>query len=190
MTTGRIAGFLLFIVAALAALVLVVGPAATGSQTYTVLTNSMAPKYAPGTFLVVKPTPFNELKVGDIVTYQLESGKPAVISHRIIAVGTTQAGERVLTTKGDNNALADPSPVRAPQLRGKLLYAVPYVGFAANLLGQTNRGALVPVLAAGLIGFGLLNLVQGVRGRAKRRSKAVSAARQQSPDSVDAQVPA
>ncbi|MCU6481403.1 signal peptidase I [Arthrobacter sp. A2-55] len=188
MTTGRIAGFLLFIVAALAALVLVVGPVATGSQTYTVLTNSMAPKYAPGTFLVVKPAPFNELKVGDIITYQLESGKPAVISHRIAAIGSTQAGERVLTTKGDNNALADPAPVHAPQVRGRLLYAVPYVGFAANFLGQTNRGAVVPVLAAGLIGFGLLNLVQGVRGRAKRRSKDGSASPSQSADSVDAQV--
>lgn len=166
---GRSVAFVLFIIAALAALVLVVAPMATGSQTYTVLTNSMAPKYAPGTFLVVKPTPFAELRVGDIITYQIESGKPAVISHRIITVGTTQSGERVFTTKGDNNSLADAAPVHAPQVRGKLLYAVPYVGFAASALGQTNRGMLMPVAAVGLIGFGAFSMIQGAR--AKNRAK-------------------
>ena len=167
---ARGAAFLMFIAAALAALVLVVAPLATGSQTYTVLTNSMAPKYAPGTFLVVKPTSFASLRVGDIITYQIESGKPAVISHRIVSVGTTGSGERVFTTKGDNNSLADAAPVHAQQVRGKLLYAVPYVGFVANKLGQTNRGALIPLAAVGLIGFGAFSMVQGVRGR-KRVTK-------------------
>ncbi|MCQ9163342.1 signal peptidase I [Arthrobacter sp. STN4] len=166
---GRAVAYLLFLVAALAALVLVVAPLATGSQTYTVLTNSMAPKYAPGTFMVVKPTPFADLRVGDIITYQIASGKPAVISHRIISVGTTQSGERVFTTKGDNNSLADAGPVHAQQVRGKLLYAVPYVGFVANSLGQTNRGAVLPIAAVGLIGFGAFSMVQGAWG--KKRTK-------------------
>lgn len=166
---GRGVAFLLFIVAALAALILVVAPVATGSQTYTVLTNSMAPKYAPGTFLVVKPTPFAELRVGDIITYQIESGKPAVISHRIVSVGSTQSGERVFTTKGDNNSLADAAPVHAQQVRGKLFYAVPYVGFVANTVGQSNRGVMVPIAAVGLIGFGAFSMIQGAR--AKKRSK-------------------
>ncbi|WP_246295322.1 signal peptidase I [Arthrobacter wenxiniae] len=167
---ARGAAFLMFIAAALAALVLVVAPLATGSQTYTVLTNSMAPKYAPGTFLVVKPTSFASLRVGDIITYQIESGKPAVISHRIVSVGTTESGERVFTTKGDNNSLADAAPVHAQQVRGKLLYAVPYVGLVANKLGQTNRGALMPLAAVGLVGFGAFSMAQGVRGR-KRVTK-------------------
>ncbi|ALE05170.1 peptidase S26 [Arthrobacter sp. ERGS1:01] len=166
---GRGTALVLLAAAALAALVLVLIPMATGSQSYTVLTNSMAPKYAPGTFLVVKPEPFAALKLGDIVTYQLESGKPAVISHRIIAIGATQAGERVLTTKGDNNSVADPNPVREVQVKGKLLYAVPYVGFVANTVGHSNRAALVPVIAVVLIGFGALNLVQG--GLSARKSR-------------------
>lgn len=166
---GRGTVFLLFIVAALAALVLVVVPMATGSQTYTVLTNSMAPKYAPGTFLVVKPTPFADLRVGDIITYQIESGKPAVISHRIITVQSTQSGERVFTTKGDNNSLADAGLVHAQQVRGKLLYAVPYVGFVANTLGQSNRGMVMPLAAVGLIGYGAFSILQGARS--KKRAK-------------------
>lgn len=167
---GRGTALVLLVLAALAAVVLVLVPLATHSQSYTVLTNSMAPKYGPGTFLVVKPAPFDELKVGDIITYQIESGKPAVISHRVIAIGATASGERVLTTKGDNNSVADALPVHTVQVKGRLLYAVPYVGFAANTLGHSNRAMLMPVIAVALIGYGGLNLVQGALSSRRRRS--------------------
>ena len=172
---GRGAAYVLLLIAALAALVMIVVPMASGSQTYTVLTNSMAPKYAPGTFLVVRPTPFAELKAGDIITYQIESGKPGVISHRIVAVGATQTGSRVLTTKGDNNSLEDVNPVQEAQVKGKLFYAVPYVGFVANAVGQ-QRDMILPIIAAAFIGFGVLSMVKGAaekkRGKTtKRHSK-------------------
>ncbi|MCY0905693.1 signal peptidase I [Arthrobacter sp. H14-L1] len=158
---GRSISLVVLVLAALAALVLILVPLVTGSQTYTVLTNSMAPKYAPGTFMVVKPKPFADLRVGDIITYQIESGKPAVISHRIVSVSSTQNGERVFTTKGDNNSLEDEAPVHEVQVRGKLLYAVPYVGFVANAAGQVNRGALVPIGGVALIAFGVFTTIRG-----------------------------
>ena len=160
--------------AGLAALVLVVVPLVTGSQTYSVLTSSMAPKYAPGTFLVVKPIPFNELQLGDIITYQIESGKDAVITHRITSAGTTASGERVLYTKGDNNALADELPVSEVQVRGKLFYAVPFVGFAANALGNSDRGAALQWGAVALMGYGVVALVRGAL--AKKRDEDGAAA--------------
>ncbi len=165
---GRGAAYVLLLIAALGALSMIVVPLATGSQTYTVLTNSMAPKYAPGTFLVVKPAPFASLQVGDIITYQIESGKQGVISHRIVAVGATQNGERVLTTKGDNNSLEDPTPVQEMQVMGKLFYAIPYVGFVANAVGQ-DRDILLPVIAAGFIGFGALSIVRETLEKKQRR---------------------
>lgn len=172
---GQGVSYALLVLVALGALVLVVVPLATGSQTYTVLTSSMAPKYAPGTFLAVKATPFQDLRVGDVITYQIESGKPGVVSHRITAIGATQTGARVLTTKGDNNSLPDPAPVQEVQVKGKLFYAVPYVGFVANAVGQ-EREQLVPILAAGLIGFGALGMVRGAlekkrSGRIPRHSR-------------------
>lgn len=173
---GRGLAYMLLLVAALAALVMIVVPMATGSQTYTVLTNSMAPKYAPGTFLVVKPAPFAELQVGDIITYQIESGKPGVVSHRITAVTATQSGARVLTTKGDNNSLEDAAPVQEAQVKGKLLYAVPYVGFAANAVGQ-GRAIILPVIAVGFIGFGALSMIRGAVEKKRTKRTARHAAR-------------
>ncbi len=169
---GRSIALVVLVVAALAALVLILVPLVTGSQTYTVLTNSMAPKYAPGTFMVVKPKPFADLRVGDIITYQIESGKPAVISHRIVSVSSTQTGERVFTTKGDNNSLEDEAPVHEVQVRGKLLYAVPYVGFVANAAGQVNRGALVPIGGVALIAFGVFTTIRGALLKKSSRTAA------------------
>ena len=157
---------------ALIALVLVVVPLVTGSQTYSVLTSSMAPKYAPGTFLVVKPVPFDELGVGDIITYQIESNDPAVITHRIISMGTTQDGERTLITKGDNNDVADENPVREVQVRGKLFYAVPFVGFAANALGNSDRGAAMQWGAVALLGYGVVTMVRGALAKKRRDGEA------------------
>lgn len=170
-TVGRWVAYLLFLVAALAALAMILVPLATGSQTYTVLTNSMAPKYAPGTFMVVKPAPVAELRAGDIITYQIESGKAAVITHRIVAVGTAQNGGRVFTTKGDNNSLADPAEVHDVQIKGKLFYAVPYVGFVANAAGHLDKGVLLPIVAAGLIGYGGLSMVRGAMDKKRAPSK-------------------
>jgi signal peptidase len=167
---GQTVSFIVLCLSALAAVVLIVVPLATGSQTYSVLTSSMAPHYAPGTFLVVKPQDFDTLAVGDVITYQLDSGRPEVITHRIISVTGGQDGDRLFITQGDNNDVADPEPVREVQVRGKLFYAVPYVGFVANALGQTQRGPIITVLAIGLIGYGGLSMIRGMlRGRRDAR---------------------
>lgn len=164
---------LLFCFSLLAALVLVVIPAVSGSQTYSVLTNSMSPSYPPGTFLVVKPRDFDSLRPGDVVTYQVESGKPAVITHRIVGFSSDQEGNRLLVTKGDNNGLADDDPVMELQVRGELAYAVPYVGHVANALGNTDRTTVGTALAVGLIGYGVCTIVRGWSGwrRGARRGR-------------------
>lgn len=164
-STGRALSFTALILAILAALVLIIGPMATGSQAFSVLTNSMKPHYGPGTLLVVKPTAFEQLRVGDVVTYQIESGRPEVITHRITAISPDQQGNSLLTTKGDNNDVADEAPVTEVQVRGKLLYAVPFAGYGANWLGNQDRGMATNLAAFALIGYGLLSVTRGLLAR-------------------------
>lgn len=172
---GRALSFTALILAALAAAVLIVGPLATGSQTFSVLTSSMKPNYGPGTLLVVRPTAFEELRVGDVVTYQIESGRPDVITHRIISISPDQQGNTLLVTRGDNNDVADEAPVTEPQVRGKLLYAVPYAGYAANWLGNQERGAAAQIAAIALIGYGMIAIARALlarRTKSRQESKA------------------
>ena len=160
---GRAVGVVLLSLAILAVSVLILVPKVIGAQTYSVLTNSMAPKYSPGTFIVVQPVPFDELKLGDVITYQIKSGQPGVVTHRITGMGFLQTGEKTLTLKGDNNDVVDPEPVREMQVRGKLLYAVPYVGFVGNALGNSDRSLWLVIGAVGLIGYGGVTVFRGVR---------------------------
>jgi signal peptidase len=160
---GRMASLAAMFVALFAAAVLIVVPVVTASHTYTVLTNSMAPKYPPGAFLVMKPAPFSELKYGDVITFQLYSGRPEVETHRVVGFGATQTGEKTLITKGDNNGATDTEPVREIQVKGKLFYAVPYVGFLANALGNADRGLSATAAALGLMGYGALLVLKSVR---------------------------
>ncbi|WP_457945916.1 signal peptidase I [Pseudarthrobacter sp. alpha12b] len=165
---GRFLSMAAMLVALFAALVLIVVPVATGSQTYTVLTKSMAQKYPPGTFMVMKPAPFDELKYGDVITFQLYSGRPDVETHRIVGFSSSQQGEKTLITKGDNNGANDPEPVRAIQVKGKLFYAVPYAGFLANFLGNSGRETWTVVAAVALIGYGAITVYKSVRKTRKR----------------------
>jgi signal peptidase len=175
-STGRALSFTALIFATLAALVLILVPLVTGSQTYSVLTNSMKPSYGPGTLLVVKPTPFAELRVGDVVTYQLESERPEVITHRITSVAVDQQGNSLLVTKGDNNDVADAAPVTEVQVRGKLLYAVPFAGYAAHWLGNQDRGLIVQLVAIALIGYGAISMTRALLARRTKSRRQETAA--------------
>ncbi|MGN8048848.1 signal peptidase I [Curtobacterium sp. 22159] len=158
---------LLVLVAGLA-VVLVVVPKATGSTPLTVLTQSMEPTLPPGTLLVVRPTPIDDIRVGDVVTYQITSGQPAVISHRVVSIASSSDGSRTFTLKGDNNALPDPAPVTAAQVRGVVWYSVPDVGLV-NQLVNGSRSWLVPTMAGVLLAYGALMITLGTVSAARRR---------------------
>lgn len=161
---GGIAGLLLMVLL-FAALALVIVPQAAGYRTYTVSTNSMAPRYPAGTFLTVKPVAFSELRPGDIVTFQPYPERPEVETQRIVGFGVTQSGEKTLITRGDNNGVTSPAPVHARQVKGKLFYAVPLIGYLADVLGHADRELWMTVAAAGLTGFGALFIFRAVRRR-------------------------
>lgn len=161
---GGVAGLPLMVLV-FAALALVIVPQAAGYRTYTVSTNSMAPKYPAGTFLTVKPVAFSELRSGDIVTFQPNLERPGVETQRIVGFGITQSGEKTLITRGDNNGVTSPTPVHAPQVKGKLFYTVPFVGYLTDVLGNADRELWMTVAAAGLTGFGALFIFRAVRRR-------------------------
>jgi len=159
-----IAAGLLIVVCGL--LVVAVGvPIATGSDTYAVLTRSMEPGLPPGTLLVVRPTPAADLHVGDVVTYQLNSGKPDVVTHRIVRVEASSGGTMRYVTRGDANAVADASPVRAQQVRGRVWYAVPDIGWLAIVKNGTSLQPWLVGVGALLVLYSLVLIASWVRKR-------------------------
>jgi signal peptidase len=165
---GTVLSVMLLGAVVLAAAALVVVPKLTGSVPLTVLTGSMSPTYDPGSVVVVRPTPVDELEIGDVITFQERSGDPTVVTHRIIGVGLGADGERQFTTQGDANDDADPEPVGAVQVRGEVWYAVPLAGYVATAIGSHTRELAINVVAGGLLVYGGYLMAAGAVARRRR----------------------
>lgn len=144
---------------------LVVVPRVTGSTAYTVLTGSMKPDYPPGTLIVVRPTPGDDLAAGDVITFQPESGNPAVITHRIVSIFYDNQGHRRFITKGDANKVQDDTQLVDEQIRGRLLYSVPYVGHVNSLLSGSTRTIAMNAIVGGLGVYAVWMWAGGLRDR-------------------------
>ncbi|GHD44988.1 signal peptidase I [Mycetocola manganoxydans] len=160
-------------------------PRVTGSTPYTVLTGSMRPTMPPGTTVVVKPIDFADITVGDVITYQIRSGEPDVVTHRVIGVNVTPDGVR-LETQGDANPIPDQELVREEQVRGKAWYWLPVIGYVTNGVTSDARTWLAQGLGVGLIGYAVVTLVVvAVRGKKKRGGDGASASTEDSAESTD-----
>ena len=150
------------------ALAAVVVPRVAGATTLAVLTGSMQPAYPPGTLVVIRPVPAQEIRVGDVITFQLESGRPDVATHRVVEKGFRADGEIQFITRGDDNPIADQEPVREVQIRGRLWYAIPYLGRVSVLLDGNQRALVTTAAAGGLLAYGAWQIVDGLRARGRR----------------------
>jgi signal peptidase len=170
----------------LLAVMVVALPMLTKSTPYTVLTSSMNPSYPAGTLVITKPTDVQQIRIGDVITYQIKSGEPAVITHRVIQiVEPAKAGDEVnFITKGDANSLADPQ-VKPVQVRGVVWYAVPFIGWINNVINGGTRNVIVPIIAGGLF---LYAGFMAASTMIDRRRKAAAAAAKAEHDDVDAEL--
>lgn len=76
-------------------------PNIMGYRIFYVPTESMVPVINPGDFVVGIPVDYEDVRVGDIVTYKSQS-RGTTICHRVI-----ERTEEGLVFKGDNNEEAD-----------------------------------------------------------------------------------
>lgn len=164
--------WVLLILVSLLAIVVVVVPLVTGAKPYTILTGSMEPLYPPGTLVVVQPAEAEDINLGDVITYQLESGKAQVVTHRVVGVGADADGTPVFITRGDANDADDADPVMPVQIVGKLWYSVPYIGWINNVVTGEARAWAIPIVVGGLFVYGIVTILLGFRDR--RREKAAA----------------
>ncbi|MFN8194471.1 MAG: signal peptidase I [Nocardioidaceae bacterium] len=158
---------LLALLAVLAAAVVV--PRLGGATPYAIETGSMTPALPPGTLVVVRPTATADIGVGSVVTYQLRSGRPEVVTHRVVATAVDGAGRQSFRTQGDANDTPDEGWVRPVQIRGTLWYAVPGLGRVNTLLTGREHQVAVYVAAGALAGYALVLFGSDARRLARRR---------------------
>jgi signal peptidase I len=152
--------FALAVVGAIA--VVVVIPRLTHSQAMTVLSGSMTPGIPVGSIVVVRPVDPDQLRVGDVATYQAEPRKPVYVTHRVADISHV-GGRTTFTFKGDANRGPDVDPVVPGQIRGQLWFHVPFLGTIRDDL-KTGAGMTI-ALTLLLGGYAVSQLSSGMRDK-------------------------
>lgn len=164
---GRVVAWLVILGIGAIVTIAVLIPRITGATPYVVLTGSMEPTMPPGTMVVVRPVKAQQLGINDVITYQLKSGEPTVVTHRIVEMGSLR-GRPIFRTKGDANDTVDQGWVRPVQIRGVKWYAVPYLGYVtAAITGQQRHVALVAVVTF-LLGYAAFMFTSAYRDRTRQ----------------------
>lgn len=98
-------------------------------QPIAVLSGSMSPTFNRGDAVVIKKLNTQEkdsLSKGDII--QFVSGTKFVV-HRINEVSNDNFGNKLFITKGDHNNTVDIDKVHIENVKGKVVFVVPFIGY-------------------------------------------------------------
>lgn len=100
-------------------------------STYVILTPSMVPTININDAIVVKREDNDNYKVGDVITFTSKdiNYDGLAVTHRIVEKHKIDENISSYTTKGDNNTIVDPTPVKTDAIYGKVLLRIPKVGY-------------------------------------------------------------
>lgn len=112
-----------------------------------VKSGSMEPAIKTGSIVIDKGEA--SYKVGDIVTFGKDTKTQIPTTHRIIAI--SGGPDPVYTTKGDANDAPDQAVTHLPDIHGRVLLSVPYLGYILSYARQPLGFALLVGVPAALI---------------------------------------
>jgi len=105
-------------------------PVVFTGQVAIVRSSSMEPAMPAGALAMMMPVEPERVKVGDIITFEPPWDPDVTVSHRVIDIRSN--GQLLFDTKGDATEESDPFFVPAESVHGKVIFNVPYLGFATN----------------------------------------------------------
>jgi len=104
---GRTALRLVVTIAVLILLAIGIGPMTGQYRVVTVLSGSMRPHMPVGSLAVSTPERLDQLRVGQVISFQSPVGTHEIVTHRVVQIVSRGAHPRV-RTQGDANAAPDP----------------------------------------------------------------------------------
>lgn len=141
----------------IAVLVVVLILRAGGIELFSVRTGSMYPTYPVGSIILVYPTDFSQLSVGDVITFTIEGN--TTVTHRIHTINNQS---KTIITKGDNNNTPDKKSINANDILGKVVFSIPYLGyisvFADTIYGKITIFAIALFVVA-MVVYNFINAI-------------------------------
>lgn len=120
-----------------------------GYRPVLVLTGSMEPyMMTNGVVLTKEVTDINDLEVGDVVTYHMETeaGRQIRITHRIIALD-----DGIIRTKGDNNRVEDGYDLTMDNIESEVVAVFNQTAWIAQKWQTTTGKIMIISFSAGIV---------------------------------------
>lgn len=133
-------------------------PRIFGLHIYTVVSGSMEPAIPTGSLVYVRETSPEQVGAEEVIAFYGARDSASIITHRVVE-NRVVMGEFI--TKGDANQTEDMNPIPYENFIGSVVYSIPALGKAAELL-TSHDGKLVAgaVIAAALLMQGLAVLTE------------------------------
>ncbi|HVT77062.1 MAG TPA: signal peptidase I [Acidimicrobiales bacterium] len=144
-----IAAQALAVAAALTALSILVVPRAFGWRLVDVLSGSMTPTYPARSVLALEAVNPSRVRAGDVIAFHRGDDPRTLVTHRVVRVQRS-AGQLSFVTKGDANDAADRDPVPASELRGRVVFGAPHLGWLVQTV-HTPAGYAALLLFPGML---------------------------------------
>jgi len=155
--------FIVFIAVAALSLVVSVFPITGNIKFMIVQSGSMAPAIKMGSIVMVKPV--EDYKIGDVVCFGQITRTKSPITHRIYDIKVVE-NEVSYITKGDANNAPDLREISKREIIGKVLFSVPYVGYAVDFAKKPLGFALIILIPATVI---ISDEVKKIYGEVKKK---------------------
>ena len=137
---------------------------------YVIVSRSMEPIIKVRDAVLVKRVPEEEIKVGDVVTYESrdESFYGILITHRVTGI-KEENGKKIFITKGDHNQTIDRLPVSGDQIYGKVIMRIPKIGYIKYFL-VTSYGWIIAIVipSLGLVIYDILKIFKKVKENSQK----------------------
>lgn len=158
----------LVLAAAAAFAFLAIGPHVFGYRTTMMTTAGPAPGIDPGDVVVSVPVTVADVRVGDVITYEVPAGDHRTVTRSVVSVDHDAAGRVSLLTRGEAGTAVDATLVALPgDTAWRTTHVVHHLGDAVRVL----RGAAPQTWVLwGAVGLAALTGLTGLTGAQTRRT--------------------
>ena len=160
-------------------------PSLLGLERYVITGGSMSGTFEKGSIAFEKPVPVDDLRVGDVITYQppADSGVTTLVTHRIVSIKALPTGATQLQTKGDANPDRDPWKFQLVSGDQPVVqHTVPYAGWIFVALADRETRMIAVGVPAALIALAsLVELARALRPTRRHEAPATTATPSGSP---------
>ena len=155
--------FIALIVIIAGLLIISVFPITGNIKFLTVQSGSMNPTIRTGSVVMIKP--MDDYKIGDVITFGKITRIKSPTTHRIYDIKVVE-DEVSYVTKGDANNAPDLREIPKREIIGKVLFSVPYVGYAVDFAKKPLGFALIILVPAAVI---ISDEVKKIYGEVKKK---------------------